>query len=103
MSGKQWGSLDGTLAVAALKASEMLFIRFDADGAPGLGDAARAAGPSRPAALGHRGDATATCSSPPTTATADRVLQGLATLICPGLSPQPGLRGFEAAPTAEWK
>ena len=32
VSGKQWGSLDGTLAVAALKASKLLFIRFDADG-----------------------------------------------------------------------
>ncbi|KRE96424.1 hypothetical protein ASG76_04860 [Nocardioides sp. Soil774] len=30
--GKQWGRLDGTLAVAALKGSEMLFLRFDADG-----------------------------------------------------------------------
>ncbi|MCY7400976.1 MAG: PQQ-dependent sugar dehydrogenase [Nocardioides sp.] len=32
VSGRQWGRLDGTLAVAALKASEMLFFRFDADG-----------------------------------------------------------------------
>jgi glucose/arabinose dehydrogenase len=31
--GSQWGSLEGTLAVAALKGSEVLFLRFDADGA----------------------------------------------------------------------
>lgn len=30
--GAQWGSLQGTLAVAALKGSEMLFLRFDGDG-----------------------------------------------------------------------
>ena len=30
--GKQWGALNGTLAVAALKASELLFMRFDASG-----------------------------------------------------------------------
>jgi glucose/arabinose dehydrogenase len=30
--GKGWGPLAGTLAVAALKASRVLFIRFDADG-----------------------------------------------------------------------
>ena len=30
--GRQWGSLEGTLAVAALKGSEMLFLSFDADG-----------------------------------------------------------------------
>ncbi|WP_181311330.1 PQQ-dependent sugar dehydrogenase [Nocardioides campestrisoli] len=30
--GKQWGRLDGTLAVAALKGSRVLFMRFDADG-----------------------------------------------------------------------
>ncbi|HSF37111.1 MAG TPA: PQQ-dependent sugar dehydrogenase [Nocardioides sp.] len=30
--GPQWGALDGTLAVAALKGSEVLFLRFDADG-----------------------------------------------------------------------
>ena len=30
--GEQWGDLDGTLAVAALKGSEVLFLRFDADG-----------------------------------------------------------------------
>ena len=33
VSGRQWGSLDGTLAVAALKASEVLFLRFDDQGA----------------------------------------------------------------------
>lgn len=32
VSGRQWGRLDGTLAVAALKASEVLFLRFDASG-----------------------------------------------------------------------
>ncbi|MBD3947899.1 PQQ-dependent sugar dehydrogenase [Nocardioides ganghwensis] len=32
VSGPQWGRLDGTLAVAALKASEVLFLRFDANG-----------------------------------------------------------------------
>lgn len=32
VSGPQWGRLDGTLAVAALKASEVLFLRFDATG-----------------------------------------------------------------------
>lgn len=30
--GDQWGALDGTLAVAALKASRMIFMRFDARG-----------------------------------------------------------------------
>jgi glucose/arabinose dehydrogenase len=30
--GAKWGNLDGTLAVAALKASRILFLRFDADG-----------------------------------------------------------------------
>ncbi len=30
--GRQWGALNGTLAVAALKASELLFMRFDASG-----------------------------------------------------------------------
>ena len=30
--GPQWGQLDGTLAVAALKASEVVFLRFDQDG-----------------------------------------------------------------------
>jgi glucose/arabinose dehydrogenase len=30
--GRQWGSLQGTLAVAALKGSEVLFLRFDSDG-----------------------------------------------------------------------
>jgi glucose/arabinose dehydrogenase len=30
--GSQWGSLQGTLAVAALKGSEMLFLRFDSAG-----------------------------------------------------------------------
>ena len=30
--GAQWGALEGTLAVAALKGSEMLFLRFDAEG-----------------------------------------------------------------------
>ena len=30
--GSQWGRLEGTLAVAALKASEVLFMRFDAAG-----------------------------------------------------------------------
>lgn len=30
--GEQWGRLDGTLAVAALKASEVLFLRFDSAG-----------------------------------------------------------------------
>jgi len=32
VSGRQWGSLDGTLAVAALKASRVVFLRFDRDG-----------------------------------------------------------------------
>jgi glucose/arabinose dehydrogenase len=32
VSGPQWGRLDGTLAVAALKASEVLFLRFDPAG-----------------------------------------------------------------------
>ena len=31
--GSQWGALEGTLAVAALKGSEVLFMRFDAAGA----------------------------------------------------------------------
>lgn len=31
--GTQWGALDGTLAVAALKGSEVLFLRFDEQGA----------------------------------------------------------------------
>jgi glucose/arabinose dehydrogenase len=30
--GSQWGSLDGTLAVAALKAGQVLFLRFDGSG-----------------------------------------------------------------------
>lgn len=30
--GSQWGALNGTLAVAALKAGELLFMRFDASG-----------------------------------------------------------------------
>ena len=30
--GSQWGRLEGTLAVAALKGSEVLFMRFDGDG-----------------------------------------------------------------------
>lgn len=33
VSGAQWGSLDGTLAVAALKASEVVFMRFGRAGA----------------------------------------------------------------------
>ncbi len=32
VKGRQWGALDGTLAVAALKASQVLFLTFDADG-----------------------------------------------------------------------
>jgi aldose sugar dehydrogenase len=32
VSGKQWGWYDGTLAVAALKASKVLFIKIDANG-----------------------------------------------------------------------
>ncbi len=31
--GRQWGRLDGTLAVAALKGSKVLFMRFDGEGA----------------------------------------------------------------------
>ena len=31
--GSQWGSLEGTLAVAVLKDSEMIFLRFDDAGA----------------------------------------------------------------------
>ena len=30
--GKKWGSLNGTLAVAALKANRIIFLKFDADG-----------------------------------------------------------------------
>ena len=30
--GKQWGSLNGTLAVAALKGSRVVFMKFDSDG-----------------------------------------------------------------------
>lgn len=33
VSGAQWGALEGTLAVAALKGSEVLFLRFDDQGA----------------------------------------------------------------------
>ena len=40
--GAQWGPLEGTLAVAALKASEVLFLRFDADGDARLRHAGRA-------------------------------------------------------------
>ena len=64
------GRLEGTLAVAVLKDSEMIFLRFDDAGAPRLGDA----GP-RPCA-GSAGSArsppraTATSWSRPTTATA---------------------------------
>ncbi len=32
VKGRQWGALNGTLAVAALKASRVLFLSFDADG-----------------------------------------------------------------------
>ena len=32
VKGRQWGALDGTLAVAALKASRVLFLTFDSDG-----------------------------------------------------------------------
>lgn len=32
VSGRQWGRLDGTLAVAALKASRIVFLRFDDQG-----------------------------------------------------------------------
>jgi len=32
VTGSQWGSLRGTLAVAALKASRVVFLRFDSDG-----------------------------------------------------------------------
>lgn len=32
VTGPEWGSLRGTLAVAALKASRVVFLRFDADG-----------------------------------------------------------------------
>lgn len=32
MRGSQWGQLEGTLAVAALKGSQVLFMRFTADG-----------------------------------------------------------------------
>ena len=32
MRGKQWGALNGTLAVAALKGNRVLFMKFDADG-----------------------------------------------------------------------
>jgi glucose/arabinose dehydrogenase len=41
--GRQWGSLDGTLAVAALKGSEVQFLRFD--------DRGTLVGVTRPAAL----------------------------------------------------
>lgn len=33
MRGSQWGGLEGTLAVAVLKDSEMIFLRFDDVGA----------------------------------------------------------------------
>ena len=46
--GSQWGPLEGTLAVAALKGSEVLFLRFDAAG--GLVSVAR---PSRLQGLGR--------------------------------------------------
>ena len=45
--GRQWGRLDGTLAVAALKGSELLFLRFD--------DAGRLVSVHRPAALQRYG------------------------------------------------
>ena len=32
VSGKRWGSLNGTLAVAALKGGRVLFMTFDSDG-----------------------------------------------------------------------
>lgn len=32
VEGEQWGALDGTLAVAALKTQQLLFMKFDADG-----------------------------------------------------------------------
>lgn len=48
VTGRQWGRLDGTLAVAALKGSEVLFLRFDASG--GLRSVTR---PRRLAGLGR--------------------------------------------------
>ena len=68
--GSQWGALEGTLAVAVLKDSEMIFLRFDDAGA--LVSETRPEGPRavRPAPLGRRPRATATCWSRPTTATA---------------------------------
>ena len=51
--GSQWGDYNGTLAVAALKGSRMLFMKFDSAGqAPQHAHAQRTA-QLRPIALGH--------------------------------------------------
>ena len=51
--GSQWGSLEGTLAVAVLKDSEMIFLRFDDAGAVVSVVRPQALAPVRPAPLGH--------------------------------------------------
>ncbi len=51
--GKEWGAYNGTLAVAALKDSEVLFMRFSAAGAFQWVRTPPALTPLRSAALGH--------------------------------------------------
>ena len=69
VSGQKWGPLNGTLAVACLKASRVLFLKFNANGkllrvrAPGRCASTAGSAPSPT-------PRTATCWSPPTTAAA---------------------------------
>ena len=72
VAGKEWGWYAGTLAVAALKASEVLFMKFDSAGKlveradPGrAAEATAGSAPSPPCP-------TAACSSRPTTAATTR-------------------------------
>ena len=59
--GDQWRGLQGTLAVACLKASRVLFMKFDAQGQAAERPGAAGAAPVRPAALGHQRPRTAAC------------------------------------------
>ena len=52
--GKRWGRLDGTLAVAALKASRVIFMKFGREGRLKWTGGAEEAAAARPPALRHR-------------------------------------------------
>jgi glucose/arabinose dehydrogenase len=72
--GRQWGEYDGTLAVAALKASRLMFVKFDADGQllwTRTPDAVTHFGRLRSVTRAHNGDLLVTTSN----GTGDAVLR----------------------------